>query len=115
VHLKVRYPDFILVTRSMTLSSPTDQGIEIYQTAVKLLDKTEVLRRKARLLGVGVSNLGRRDDPEQRGLFDTRREKVGRSLEAVDKIWDKFGPQAIKRATLLGKMKEAEEPKRKTK
>ncbi len=114
VHLKVRYPDFILVTRSMTLSSPTDQGIEIYQTAIKLLEKTEALRRKARLLGVGVSNLGRRGDPEQRGLFDTRREKVGRSLEAVDKIWDKFGPEAIKRATLLEKMGKAEKSKRKT-
>jgi len=113
VHLKVRYPDFILVTRSMTLSSPTDQGIEIYQTALKLLEKTEALRRKARLLGVGVSNLGRRGDPEQRGLFDTRREKVGRSLEAVDKIWNKFGPEAIKRATLLGQTSKAEKPKRK--
>ncbi len=111
VHLKVRYPDFILVTRSMTLPSPTDQGIEIYQTALKLLVKTDALRRKARLLGVGISNLRRRDDPEQRGLFEARREKVERSLEAVDKIWDKFGPQAIKRATLLSK--ERDEKKRK--
>ncbi len=112
VHLKVRYPDFILVTRSMTLRSPTDQGIEIYQTALKLLEKTETLRRRARLLGVGISNLRRRDDPEQRGLFETRRDKVERSLEAVDKIWDKFGPEAIKRATLLEKKSQGEKPKR---
>ena len=101
VHLKVRYPDFSLVTRSATLPTPTDQGIEIYQTALKLLDKTEALKKRARLLGVGISNLRRRDDPEQLFLFDSSRKKVERSTEVVDRIWDKFGPEAIKRASLL--------------
>jgi DNA polymerase-4 len=105
VHLKVRYPDFILITRSQTLSLPTDAGMEIYRTAVKLLEKTEVRSRKARLLGVGVSNLRHRDAPLQRGLFDSYREKEEKSLEAVDKIWNKFGPEAIKRASLLERKK----------
>ena len=105
VHLKVRYPDFILITRSQTLSLPTDAGMEIYRTAVKLLEKTEVRSRKARLLGVGVSNLRHRDTPLQRGLFDSYREKEEKSLEAVDKIWNKFGPEAIKRASLLERKK----------
>ncbi len=103
VHLKVRYPDFTLVTRSATLSFPTAQGIEIYQTALKLLQKTEALSRKARLLGVGISNLRQRDDPEQLLLFDSARKKVERSFEAVDRIWHKFGPEAIKRASLVEK------------
>jgi DNA polymerase-4 len=103
VQLKVRYPDFSLVTRSTTLPSPTDQGIEIYQAALKLLDRTEALPRKARLLGVGVSNLRHRDDPEQLSLFHSNRLKVERSTEAVDRIRDKFGPQAIKRASLAEK------------
>ena len=105
VHLKVRYPDFTLITRSQTLPLATDAGIEIHRTAVKLLEKTEVLSRKARLLGVGVSNLRRRDAPFQRGFFDSNREKEEKSLEAVDKIWDKFGPEAIKRASLLERKK----------
>ena len=105
VHLKVRYPDFTLITRSQTLSLPTDAGMEIYRTAVKLLEKTEVRSRKARLLGVGVSNLRHRDAPFQRGLFDSSREKEEKSLEAVDKIWNKFGPEAIKRASLLERKK----------
>ena len=105
VHLKVRYPDFTLITRSQTLSLPTDAGMEIYRTAVKLLEKTEVRSRKARLLGVGVSNLRHRDAPLQRGLFDSYREKEEKSLEAVDKIWNKFGPEAIKRASLLERKK----------
>jgi nucleotidyltransferase/DNA polymerase involved in DNA repair len=105
VHLKVRYPDFTLTTRSQTLPFPTDAGMEIYRTAVKLLDKTEALSRKARLLGVGVSNLHRGDTPFQRGLFDSYREKEEKSLEAVDQIWEKFGPEAIQRASLLERKK----------
>jgi nucleotidyltransferase/DNA polymerase involved in DNA repair len=101
VHLKVRYPDFTLITRSQTLLLPTDLGIEIYRTALKLLGKTEVMSRKARLLGVGVSNLRHRGEPVQKGLFDAYREKEERSLEAVDKIWSKYGPKAIKRASLV--------------
>lgn len=101
VTLKVRYPDFSLVTRSLTLPSATDQGIEIYRTALTLLTRTEALKRKARLLGVGISNLRHRDDPEQLFLFDPGREKIERSLEAMDRIWEKFGREAIRRASLL--------------
>ena len=103
VQLKVRYPDFSLVTRSVTLPSPTDQGMEIYQAALTLLDRTEALPRRARLLGVGISNLRHRDDPEQLSLFTSHRLKIERSTEAVDRIRDKFGPHAIKRASLVGK------------
>jgi len=101
VHLKVRYPDFSLVTRSATLPVATSQGTEIYGTALKLLHKTDALLRKARLLGVGVSNLRPREEPDQLSLFDGDRIKRDRSLEAVDRIWDKFGREAIKRASLL--------------
>ena len=101
VTVKVRYPDFTLVTRSLTLPSPTDQGIEIYRTALKLLPRTEALQRRARLLGVGISNLFPRDDPEQYRLFESGRKKAERSVQAMDRIWERFGPEAIKRATLL--------------
>jgi len=103
VQVKVRYPDFSLVTRSVTLPSPTDQGMEIYPAALTLLDRTEALRRRARLLGVGISNLRHRDDPEQLSLFSSHRLKIERSTEAVDRIRDKFGPHAIKRASLVEK------------
>jgi len=108
VTVKVRYPDFTAVTRSQTLPFPTDQGIEIYQTALKLLHKTEALQKRARLLGVGISNLIHQDDPEQLILFGSRRKQVERSTQAMDQIWDKFGPEAIKRATLVEKKKNEE-------
>jgi len=105
VTVKVRYPDFTLATRSQTLSSPTDQGIEIYRIALKLLSRTEALRRRARLLGVGISHLIHRDAPEQYLLFDSGGKKAERSIQAMDRIWEKFGPQAIKRATLVERKK----------
>jgi hypothetical protein len=70
---------------------------------MKLLPRTEALQRRARLLGVGISNLFHRDDPEQYRLFDSGRKKVEGSVQAMDRIWEKFGPEAIKRATLVGK------------
>jgi DNA polymerase-4 len=103
ITVKVRYPDFTLATRSQTLSSPTDQGIEIYRTALKLLSRTEALRRRARLLGVGISHLIHRDAPEQYLLFDSGGKKAERSIQAMDRIWERFGPRAIKRASLLDK------------
>ena len=105
VTVKVRYPDFSLATRSQTLSSPTDQGIEIYRTALKLLSRTEALQRRARLLGVGISHLIHRDAPEQYLLFDSGGKKAEHSIQAMDRIWERFGPQAIKRATLVDKKK----------
>ncbi|MBI4495711.1 MAG: DNA polymerase IV, partial [Deltaproteobacteria bacterium] len=101
VHLKVRYPDFALVTRSLTLPFPTDQELEIYRTAVRLLERTQAGNRKARLLGVGMSNLRGPGEPEQLSIFDAGRRKAARSLEAVDRIRERFGPQAIRRASLL--------------
>ncbi|MCX5906288.1 MAG: DNA polymerase IV [Deltaproteobacteria bacterium] len=109
VTLKVRYPDFSLVTRSATLPFPTDQGIEIFRTAFRLLDKTEARKKKARLLGVGVSNLRHREDPEQLTIFDSKRKKVEQSLEALDRILEKFGPGSIQRASLLEKKPGSEE------
>ncbi|MGB9700790.1 MAG: DNA polymerase IV [Thermodesulfobacteriota bacterium] len=102
VQLKVRYPDFRLVTRSITLPSPTDQGWEIYKVSCQLLAKTDVFPKKARLLGVGITNLQAADYPHQPTLFDLE-EKKKRAASVIDRIWKKFGPQAIQRATLLEK------------
>lgn len=58
ITLKVKYADFIQITRSKTLSAPTDSADTIQQEAVQLLhEKTEAGKRFIRLLGVGVSNL----------------------------------------------------------
>jgi len=68
--VKVRYADFVLVTRSRTGHSPLEAGVHLTQLLVELLQRTQAGRRPVRLLGVGASNLiprGRAD--EQLNLF----------------------------------------------
>lgn len=71
ITLKVRYEDFETVTRSLTLPSPTADGLRISDTALLLLERTQANRRPVRLLGVGVSKLavGGARDPMQLDLI----------------------------------------------
>lgn len=55
--LKVRYHDFVTITRSITVNSPLYSWNEIMSCLVQLLAKTEAGKRKIRLLGVSCSNL----------------------------------------------------------
>jgi DNA polymerase-4 len=57
VTIKVRYADFTTVTRSHTLSLPTDDADVIASWAVELITRTEAGRRPVRLLGVRVQGL----------------------------------------------------------
>jgi DNA polymerase-4 len=55
VTIKVRYDDFITITRSQSQQATNDPD-DIGRRAVALLEKTEAGRRPVRLLGVGVHN-----------------------------------------------------------
>jgi DNA polymerase IV len=57
ITIKVRYADFKTVTRSHTLSVPTDDADVIASWAVELMARTEAGRRPVRLLGVRVQGL----------------------------------------------------------
>jgi DNA polymerase-4 len=57
VTIKVRYADFTTVTRSHTLSKPTDDPDLIASWAVELAGRTEAGSRPVRLLGVRVQGL----------------------------------------------------------
>jgi DNA polymerase-4 len=52
ITLKVKYSDFVQITRSVTLPKFTDDGSEIYSVACRLLKKTEVTKKPIRLLGI---------------------------------------------------------------
>ena len=62
VTLKVRYQDFTTITRSVTVTPPTDDASVVASRAVALLDRTEAGARPVRLLGVGVHNLSGLDE-----------------------------------------------------
>jgi DNA polymerase-4 len=103
VTLKVKYHDFVQVTRSFTLPECTDDGRKIYQVCCDLLAKTEAGRTPIRLLGVSVSQLTDADETRQLALFNDSQnlEKRRRLNRALDSIADKFGHEAVVPGTLL--------------
>lgn len=101
VHLKVKYADFQIATRQETLLSPTDDGAELYRTALRLLQKMDA-DRPVRLTGVHAGDLG--EAPPQLGLFDRPRdERRTRLNKSLDAIVEKFGKDAVQHADLLHK------------
>ena len=105
VTVKVKYHDFVQATRSETLPEVTDDGGEIFRRCCRLLDKTEVGKRPARLLGISVSQLLTQGREKQLSLFQARftapkRKKLNLAL---DKISEKFGEDGILPATLFKK------------
>jgi DNA polymerase-4 len=105
VTLKVKYNDFVQITRSETLPEPTEDGWEIFRRCCGLLEKTEVGKRPARLLGISVSQLRPREGGTQLSLFQRkspvpRRKRLG---IALDKISEKYGEDGIVPGTLIKK------------
>ena len=87
--------EFRLVTRSHTLSHPTDDGVVIARAALDLLDRQPKVA--LRLIGVQITGLdGER--PVQLGLFAAPEDERRNALnEALDEIVKRFGPDALKR------------------
>ena len=105
ITLKLKQADFKQVTRSTTISNPTQSSKTIFKQAAQLLDAYK-MTQKIRLIGVGASGFTSADTPVQLDLFD-RTTYTGKNWEKVDRtvenISKKFGRDAIKRATLRDK------------
>ena len=104
VTLKLKTTGFKLITRSHTLEEPTNSSNAIYEQGVKLLKHMD-FGQKYRLIGIGVSNVKSRDEePRQQKLFSSENqgeESWLRVEKALDRIKDRFGREAIKRARLI--------------
>jgi DNA polymerase-4 len=100
VRLKLRYHDFTTVLRSQTLPMPTDSARDIYETVLDLWDRHWQKGRAVRLVGVGVANL-ETAPYRQLGLFDQTHPRDDKLARALDEIREKFGRDAIRRASLL--------------
>lgn len=103
VTLKVKYFDFVQVTRSATLPESTDDGSEIYSLACHLLKKTEVTKKPIRLLGISLSQLSFLGSGTQLSLFDQDRssQKRQRMNIVLDSLYEKFGDKCVVPGTLL--------------
>ena len=102
VHLKVKFADFRIATRQETLADGTDDGAEIYAVARRLLAKVDP--RPVRLTGVHAGDLR---GATQLGLFEGKEPANKRALlnASLDRIAERFGPDAVVPADLLARKK----------
>jgi DNA polymerase-4 len=98
ITLKIKLDDFSEMSKSLTISHSTNSTKIISDSAVQLL-LNYPLRRKVRLIGVAVSNLGVAKEEAQSSFFALRvkEEKERRTDEAVDEIRRRFGGKVIRR------------------
>jgi DNA polymerase-4 len=110
ITLKMKTADFKIFTRSRTLNAPTRSSENIYLEAEKLLASFN-LTPKVRLIGVGASGLISASVPVQMDLF-SQNSAATQTWERVDQTLDsiqqKFGKDAIRRASLKEKISLAE-------
>ena len=105
INVKIKHSDFKQVTRSVTIKDPTQSSEIIIREAFQLL-KNYRMPNKARLIGVGVSNLVSGVEPVQADIFErenTKNSNWQKLDKAIDTITDKFGTEIIKRASLKGR------------
>jgi len=105
ITLKVKYNDFVKITRSVTLHNYTNDSAEIYSNICSLLEKTAVGKRPVRLLGISLSNLADTGSGRQLSLFNLNEsnEKRKELNKTADSIFEKFGNKGIRPGSLIDK------------
>jgi DNA polymerase-4 len=103
ITLKVKYSDFVQITRSATLPKSIDDGSEIYSVACRLLKKTRVTKKPVRLLGISLSQLSCLGTITQLSLFDQDRSSQERQRlnTVLDSLYEKYGDKSVVPGTLL--------------
>jgi DNA polymerase-4 len=102
IALKIRYPDFTTVSRSRTLTDPTDSAHRVFAVATELLDGNLPRGMAVRLLGVRVELLVRGAVGEQLTLDGDSVSACWSEVErAADAARSRFGGAAVRLATLL--------------
>ena len=102
VTLKVKYADFTLKSRSVTLPAPIADTMGLFDAAKTLLDR--VPQGRVRLLGISATTLSPVGGAPAvtMSLFpDAAPDRRRRLEEVVLKVGDRFGGQGLKRASLL--------------
>ena len=102
ISIKIKHSDFKQITRSVTIKNPTQSSEVIIREAFQLLENYG-MPKKVRLIGVRASNLVLKAEPIQIDIFehdDTKSSNWEKLDQAIDSITDKFGTDAIKRASL---------------
>ncbi len=102
VFIKIKFSDFSQITRSRKLDSSICSSSSIFNEALFLYKKVK-LKKKIRLIGVGVTALKDKNTPVQMLLIQgpDNHNKQWESVDfAVDSISEKFGMDIINKASL---------------
>ncbi len=105
VTLKFRNHLFRTTTRATLLARPTDVGDNLFREAWGLLKRVNWTGKRVRLLGVTASRLihATASPTGQMALFEPAPDSRRKLAQAVDAIQNRFGAEAIARASLLAK------------
>jgi DNA polymerase-4 len=100
VTVKLRIPPFETCTRQATLAVPTAATAEVYAAGDRLLSRwwREAPARRLRLLGISLSGFDAAPAAGQESLFDAPARAAGASDPVLDRINERFGRGAIRRA-----------------
>lgn len=104
VQITIRDPQMKTITRSSTLSAPTEHADDIYKEACRLYAAHWREGKPVRLLGITLQSLVAKDEAAvQLDLFDFEKQPKKEQLnKAMDKLRDKFGENAVLTAGMLG-------------
>ncbi|MBT5384251.1 MAG: DNA polymerase IV [Kordiimonadaceae bacterium] len=100
VTLKLKTSNFRSISRSVSISSPT-QMAEILYTQGKFLLKPECSGLKYRLIGIGVSKFSNDQDADIPDLIDPVMDNKIKTEKAMDRIRDRFGSHIINKGRTL--------------
>ncbi len=100
ITLKIRLQDFSTFTRSQSFNTFIDASAVIGQVTLKLYRDFPKQGQKVRLLGVAVSNLMPARQA-QLGLFSPQEDSDRKIDQVIDLVQHKFGPDMIKKASLM--------------
>jgi len=103
VTVKLRLATFRTITRSRTLSEPTDVAHDIYAAACALYEGSGLdSGARLRLVGVRATGLRPAGGAPRQLAFDERPVGWREAEQAVDRIARRFGPDAVRPAALFG-------------
>lgn len=104
VSIKIRYPDFHVITRAVTLEHYTSSFEPVFAAVQSLMAQNYKDNTAVRLIGVTVSNLKKEEQiVEQQDLFvdAAATEKLNELNRVMDRINGKYGGDTVHRARKL--------------
>lgn len=101
IQLKIKYNDFKVITRSMSIDQVTDITNQIFGVAFDLYLKNKS-KKPIRLLGISVSNFKAEED-RQLSLFESVEQTSDKVDQMVDRVRNQFGYDKIYRGSILNR------------